>query len=107
LGLGRFILWERANGIIWTQVQLALVERWSGHSVNKLKEAALYDYKERSRYISCCVIVCCMHEVHVIDAYMADHVGLSALFRSRIGGRIWMKFGMDIMPLGSLLKSYF
>jgi hypothetical protein len=33
-------------------------------------------------------------------------VRLSALmFKARSAGRIWMKFGMDFMPLGSTLKS--
>jgi hypothetical protein len=44
-----------------------------------------------------------LRDVYEINAYRAGHVCLYALFNS---GRIWIKFGMNIMPLGTALKSY-
>jgi hypothetical protein len=46
-----------------------------------------------------------MRSLHEMNAYWAAHVCLSALFNLRTAGRIWMKFGMEIMLLGTTLKS--
>jgi hypothetical protein len=56
-----------------------------------------------------------LHDLHKISLYLAEHVCLSvrtsgripAWFSSRSAGQIWIKFGMDGMPLVSALKSYF
>jgi hypothetical protein len=52
-----------------------------------------------------------LHYVHEMNARRADHICLSvrliARFNSRTVGRIWMKFGMDVMPLKATLNSNF
>jgi hypothetical protein len=53
------------------------------------------------------IILRSLHDVLEINTYRAGHDRLSPRFGLRTVGRIWMKFGMDIMPLGSTLKSYF
>jgi hypothetical protein len=53
------------------------------------------------------VIMHSLHNVHEMNTQRAGHVCLSAWFNSITAGRIWMKFGMDVMPLGTTLKSYF
>jgi hypothetical protein len=42
-----------------------------------------------------------------MNAYRAGHVYLSAQLNSKTSTQIWVKFGMDIMPLGTTLKPYF
>jgi hypothetical protein len=44
--------------------------------------------------------MCSLHEVHEMNTHRAGHVCLSAQLNSRTAGWIWMKFGMDVMPLG-------
>jgi hypothetical protein len=43
----------------------------------------------------------------LIQGWTCLSVFLSVWFNSRTGGLIWMKFGMDVMPLGCILKYYF
>jgi hypothetical protein len=51
------------------------------------------------------------HDVHEMNTYRADlvcpSVRQSAWFNSRTARRILMKFGMHVMSLESILKSYF
>jgi hypothetical protein len=53
------------------------------------------------------LIVYSLHDVHEVNIYRADHVcpstHLSIWFNSRTTGQIWMKFGTDVMPLGTTL----
>jgi hypothetical protein len=46
----------------------------------------------------------CMKWTHI---GLVMSVCLSAWFNSRPARRMWIKFGMDVMPLGTSLKSYF
>jgi hypothetical protein len=50
-----------------------------------------------------------LHEEHERNALWAGRlsVRLSACFNSRTTGRIRMKFGMEVVPLGTTPKSYF
>jgi hypothetical protein len=53
----------------------------------------------------CLNIMRSLHDVHEMNAYRAGPIFLSAWFNSKIAGRIRMKFGMDVMPLGTTVKS--
>jgi hypothetical protein len=57
------------------------------------------------------IIMRYLHDANEMNAKRAGHVCLSvrliAWLNSRTARRIWMKFGMDVMPLGTTLKSYF
>jgi hypothetical protein len=49
-----------------------------------------------------------LHDMHEMKGHRAGHacpsVRLFTWLNSRTSWRIWMKFGMNIMPLGSTLK---
>jgi hypothetical protein len=57
------------------------------------------------------VVMIYLHDVHEMNAKRAGRiclsVRLSAWFNSRAAGRILMKFGMDVMQLGTTINSNF
>lgn len=48
-----------------------------------------------------------LHDAHEINAHRAGDVCLSTLFNSKSVRWIRIESGMDVMPLGITLKSYF
>jgi hypothetical protein len=72
-----------------------------------LKNKQLFTSAVKPRQFVLLRILCCLHNLHEMDAYKADRACLSVCFDERTARRILMKLSMDIIILEDIPNSYF